>query len=307
MEKMKTTTDEVLQRLCEITPMDVVEHCKGNPVVLKGWSYDPTRKSLLCVNNGYVCFDYIWRLNFSVRVCEKTENGFNFSNELIYIPHTESIVKSGCFDVAVSKNVLRKLKNKSKDELVAYVLKNFGEYILLKATKFDYISIVEVKSPNDYKKDKSVMLYKLKKAAEERQTIIDGLKLRLHHERITLNGTKNRISEIKEYENNRMRRFTDLPKYIYVGNIKDTQGKRCDCYYAREDKNGWRVLFNNISSDDYANAVIWLSQKIKSNTNENGFKNVWLVTGNAVGVCYGGCQLANIVPIKNLSEQMEFC
>ena len=97
------------------------------------------------------------------------------------------------------------------------------------------------------------------------------------------------------------------PKYIYIGNIKETQGKRCDCYYAREGKNGWCVLFNNISSDDYANAASWLSQKIKSNTNENGFKNVWLVTGNVVGVCYGGCQLSNVMPIKNLSEQMEFC
>ena len=97
------------------------------------------------------------------------------------------------------------------------------------------------------------------------------------------------------------------PKYIYIGDIKETQGKRCDCYYAREGKNGWCVLFNNISSDDYANAASWLSQKIKNNTDGNGFKNVWLVTGDAIGVCYGGYQLANIVPIKNLSEQMEFC
>lgn len=306
MERVKTNTDEILSRICAITPSDVVGYCEGKPYVGKLYDYDHIRETFTKSGEMHMMLNDIWHLPFYVRkyggYCEGKRR---FTHSIKQVANDKSIALAGEFEKYISKNELRRLKNSNKQELVRFLIKRFGENMLFKISYDCFVAVLEVKSPDDYKKNKSVELFFSKQRENECQRQIRDLETKISDIGKNLAKTRERTKTLEDYERVRTYRYEGLPKYICFGNAKDIEGKTCECYPARGGCRGWKIaVFSLVDGlDGFAD---YLKNKLSGMPDKNGVWDVWLVTGGdktSVGV--GTYMVKDVVPVENLSQQIK--
>ena len=130
MERVNTNTDEILSRICAITPADVVEYCEGKPYVGKHYDYDHIGETFTKSGEMRTMLNDIWHLPFYVRKFGDWYEGKKwFSHKIKRVANDKSIALAGEFEKCISKNEIRRLKNSNKQELVRFLIKRFGALV----------------------------------------------------------------------------------------------------------------------------------------------------------------------------------
>lgn len=281
--------------LLSITPEDIARHCAGKPVVVRDLSYDPVFKMLS--DNGRderVEFGDIWHLPMYVAF-ERGESSLGVW-ELPKITRVEkcgSVMEANGLIDTVSRNSLRKLTN-DRGSLIRFIFKNYPGFVCLKVSALDYISIRGVRSPEYYRKDRSVELFTL----ERKIRSLREEESRIRKELASLDESEKRIGR---YEKERMCMFEGCDMFVYFGNVKEAVAKgSCDCYKAVSESGARGVLLQTAPE-----GLPGISERFESVKKPDGLHDVWLVTGDDRGRNGDGThRVAGVVPVKNLSGQM---